>query len=104
MFCDILFQLFQNPKQIHWIQNAVVFLWQVEVTPTPSSDYTLTALSSDQYTSCLCGNERKTLRWNLASIALGEVLTFMSVIDLSSWSDVPVVGTKALVKYTDEQF
>ncbi|XP_004075835.2 alpha-2-macroglobulin-like protein 1 [Oryzias latipes] len=43
----------------------------VEVTPTPSSDYTLTALSSDQYTSCLCGNERKTLRWNLASIALG---------------------------------
>uniref|UniRef100_A0A8C8DNJ9 Alpha-2-macroglobulin-like n=1 Tax=Oryzias sinensis TaxID=183150 RepID=A0A8C8DNJ9_9TELE len=43
----------------------------VEVTPTPSSNYTLTALSSDQYTSCLCGNERKTLRWNLASIALG---------------------------------
>uniref|UniRef100_A0A3B3DWF0 Alpha-2-macroglobulin domain-containing protein n=1 Tax=Oryzias melastigma TaxID=30732 RepID=A0A3B3DWF0_ORYME len=43
----------------------------VKVTPTPSSDYTLTALSGDLYTSCLCGNERKTLRWNLASVALG---------------------------------
>uniref|UniRef100_A0A8P4KMD2 Alpha-2-macroglobulin n=1 Tax=Dicentrarchus labrax TaxID=13489 RepID=A0A8P4KMD2_DICLA len=43
----------------------------VTVTPTPSLDYTLTPLSGDQYTSCLCGNERKTLSWTMAPSALG---------------------------------
>ncbi|CAJ1066029.1 Hypothetical predicted protein [Xyrichtys novacula] len=45
----------------------------VTVTPTPSLEYTLTPLSGDQYTSCLCGNERKTLSWNMDPSALGVV-------------------------------
>lgn len=49
-----------------------VFLVQVTVTPGPSSDYTLTPLSGDLYTSCLCANERKTLRWTMIPTALGE--------------------------------
>ncbi|XP_077421541.1 alpha-2-macroglobulin-like [Vanacampus margaritifer] len=45
----------------------------VSVTPTPSVDYTLTPLSGDQYNTCLCGNELKTFRWNLAPSTLGVV-------------------------------
>ncbi|KAM3616371.1 uncharacterized protein V6R79_016920 [Siganus canaliculatus] len=45
----------------------------VTVTPATSLDYTLTPISGDQYTSCLCGSERKTLRWNMAPSALGSV-------------------------------
>uniref|UniRef100_A0A8D3CNB8 Si:ch211-212c13.8 n=1 Tax=Scophthalmus maximus TaxID=52904 RepID=A0A8D3CNB8_SCOMX len=43
----------------------------VTVTPEPSSDYTLTPLSGDLYTSCLCGSERQTLSWTMAPSALG---------------------------------
>uniref|UniRef100_A0A3Q3NBI9 Alpha-2-macroglobulin-like n=1 Tax=Labrus bergylta TaxID=56723 RepID=A0A3Q3NBI9_9LABR len=45
----------------------------VTVTPASSLDYTLTPLSGDQYTSCLCGNERKTLSWVMDPTALGVV-------------------------------
>ncbi|PWA22089.1 hypothetical protein CCH79_00010255 [Gambusia affinis] len=45
----------------------------VKVTAAPSSDYTLTPLSGDQYTSCLCANERKTLSWSMNPTALGVV-------------------------------
>ncbi|XP_045929768.1 alpha-2-macroglobulin-like [Micropterus dolomieu] len=45
----------------------------VTVTPAPSLDYTLTPLSGDQYTTCLCGSERKTLSWTMAPSALGVV-------------------------------
>uniref|UniRef100_A0A3B5LAV3 Alpha-2-macroglobulin bait region domain-containing protein n=1 Tax=Xiphophorus couchianus TaxID=32473 RepID=A0A3B5LAV3_9TELE len=45
----------------------------VKVTAAPSSDYTLTPLSGDQYTSCLCANERKTLSWTMNPTALGVV-------------------------------
>uniref|UniRef100_A0A671U9I5 Alpha-2-macroglobulin-like n=1 Tax=Sparus aurata TaxID=8175 RepID=A0A671U9I5_SPAAU len=45
----------------------------VTVTPAPSLDYTLTPLSGNQYTSCLCGSERKTLSWTMAPSALGAV-------------------------------
>ncbi|XP_041849849.1 alpha-2-macroglobulin-like protein 1 [Melanotaenia boesemani] len=45
----------------------------VKVTAAPSSDYTLTPLSGDQYTSCLCGSERKTLSWTMIPTALGVV-------------------------------
>jgi len=46
----------------------------VTVTPASSSDYTLTRLSDgNQYTSCLCGSERKTLSWKMAPSALGVV-------------------------------
>ncbi|XP_043974431.1 alpha-2-macroglobulin-like [Gambusia affinis] len=43
----------------------------MKVTAAPSSDYTLTPLSGDQYTSCLCANERKTLSWSMNPTALG---------------------------------
>ncbi|XP_032446213.1 alpha-2-macroglobulin-like isoform X1 [Xiphophorus hellerii] len=45
----------------------------VKVTAAPSSHYTLTPLSGDQYTSCLCANERKTLSWTMNPTALGVV-------------------------------
>ncbi|XP_051522154.1 alpha-2-macroglobulin-P-like [Myxocyprinus asiaticus] len=43
----------------------------VKVTPAPSSDYTLKASSDDQYSSCLCANERKTFKWILTPSSLG---------------------------------
>ncbi|XP_054649871.1 alpha-2-macroglobulin-like isoform X2 [Dunckerocampus dactyliophorus] len=45
----------------------------VSVTPAPSDAYALTALSGDLYNSCLCGNERKTVRWTMAPSNLGTV-------------------------------
>ena len=54
----------------------VVSLEQVFVAPAHSLDYTLTPLSGDKYTSCLCGNERMTLSWNLSPKALGEASSF----------------------------
>uniref|UniRef100_A0A8P4KRQ9 Alpha-2-macroglobulin n=1 Tax=Dicentrarchus labrax TaxID=13489 RepID=A0A8P4KRQ9_DICLA len=56
----------------------------VTVTPTPSLDYTLTPLSGDQYTSCLCGNERKTLSWTMAPSALGVMNVSVSAEALAS--------------------
>ncbi|XP_008296526.1 alpha-2-macroglobulin-like [Stegastes partitus] len=58
--------------------KATVFNYQsscimIQVTPALSSDYTLTPLSGNQYTSCLCGNERKTLSWTMNPTALGVV-------------------------------
>lgn len=49
-----------------------VSLEQVSVTPAPSSEYTLIPLSGDQYSPCLCANERKTFRWNMIPSVLGE--------------------------------
>ncbi|XP_067306995.1 alpha-2-macroglobulin-like [Pseudorasbora parva] len=43
----------------------------VKVTPAPSSDFTLKASSDDQYSSCLCANERKTFKWILSPSVLG---------------------------------
>ncbi|XP_043115309.1 alpha-2-macroglobulin-like protein 1 [Puntigrus tetrazona] len=43
----------------------------VKVTPAPSSEYTLKASSDDQYSSCLCANERKTFKWILTPSVLG---------------------------------
>ncbi|XP_054901641.1 alpha-2-macroglobulin-like [Poeciliopsis prolifica] len=45
----------------------------MKVTAAPSSDYTLTPLSGDQYTSCLCANEQKTLSWTINPTVLGTV-------------------------------
>uniref|UniRef100_A0A671UXE6 Alpha-macroglobulin receptor-binding domain-containing protein n=1 Tax=Sparus aurata TaxID=8175 RepID=A0A671UXE6_SPAAU len=36
-------------------------------------NYTVTPLSGDQYTSCLCANERKTLSWTMIPSVLGVV-------------------------------
>ncbi|KAM9318615.1 alpha-2-macroglobulin-like [Pholidichthys leucotaenia] len=62
----------------HFVLKATVFNYMnkcimVTVTPAPSLDYTLTPLSGDLYTSCLCGNERKTLSWTMNPTALGVV-------------------------------
>ncbi|XP_070762047.1 alpha-2-macroglobulin-like [Enoplosus armatus] len=56
----------------------------VTVTPAPSLDYTLTPLSGDQYTSCLCGSERKTLSWTMAPSALGVVNVSVSAEAVAS--------------------
>ncbi|XP_039643075.1 alpha-2-macroglobulin-like isoform X2 [Perca fluviatilis] len=53
--------------------NYLTSCIMVTVTPAPSLDYTLTPLSGDQYTSCLCGSERKTLSWTMAPSSLGVV-------------------------------
>ncbi|XP_055082293.1 alpha-2-macroglobulin-like [Periophthalmus magnuspinnatus] len=45
----------------------------MDVRVAPSADFTLTPLSSDQYTSCLCGNEQKTLSWTLLASSLGDL-------------------------------
>ncbi|KAM8768605.1 alpha-2-macroglobulin-P-like [Acanthopagrus schlegelii] len=45
----------------------------VTVTLAPSLDYTVTPLSGNQYTSCLCANERKTLSWTMIPSVLGVV-------------------------------
>lgn len=55
------------------IKKILSFLKQVVVTPSPSSDYILTPLSGDPHT-CLCANERKTLKWNMEPTVLGEGL------------------------------
>ncbi|KAG7231896.1 hypothetical protein INR49_010117, partial [Caranx melampygus] len=57
---------------------------EVTVTPEPSLDYTLTPLSSDQYTSCLCGSERKTLRWMMVPSSLGDVNVTVSAEAVAS--------------------
>ncbi|KAM6959281.1 alpha-2-macroglobulin-P-like [Aplochiton taeniatus] len=44
----------------------------VRVSPTPSSDYTLTPLSGDHDSSCLCANGRKTFSWTMEPSVLGE--------------------------------
>ncbi|XP_051521443.1 murinoglobulin-1-like [Myxocyprinus asiaticus] len=50
----------------NYLSNCIM----VKVTPTPS-DYTLKASSDDQYSSCLCANERKTFKWILTPSSLG---------------------------------
>uniref|UniRef100_A0A3P9BYS0 Alpha-2-macroglobulin n=1 Tax=Maylandia zebra TaxID=106582 RepID=A0A3P9BYS0_9CICH len=60
------------------------YIRHVTVTPGPSSDYTLTPLSGDLYTSCLCANERKTLRWTMIPTALGAVNVTVSAEAVAS--------------------
>ncbi|XP_061682703.1 alpha-2-macroglobulin-like [Syngnathoides biaculeatus] len=62
----------------HFVLKATTFNFlskciMVSVTPAPSLDYTLTPFSGDQYSTCLCGNERKTFRWAMAPSTLGVV-------------------------------
>ncbi|XP_019716994.1 alpha-2-macroglobulin-like isoform X2 [Hippocampus comes] len=62
----------------HFELKATVFNFlskciMVSVTPTPSEDFVLTPLSGEEYNTCLCGNERKTVRWTLAPSTLGVV-------------------------------
>ncbi|XP_077468386.1 alpha-2-macroglobulin-like [Stigmatopora argus] len=62
----------------HFELKATIFNFlskciMVKVTTPASSDFTLKPLSGDQYNSCLCGNERKTLKWTLTPSTLGVV-------------------------------
>uniref|UniRef100_A0A672YEJ6 Alpha-2-macroglobulin-like n=1 Tax=Sphaeramia orbicularis TaxID=375764 RepID=A0A672YEJ6_9TELE len=66
--------------------NYLDSCFKVTVTPTPSADYTLTPLSGDQYSSCLCGKERRTFSWTMDASALGSVN--VSVTAEASGSDV----------------
>ncbi|XP_029028302.1 alpha-2-macroglobulin-like [Betta splendens] len=56
----------------------------VTVTPAPSPHYTLTPLSGDQYTSCLCGSERKTLSWTMVPSSLRTVNVSVSAEAVAS--------------------
>ncbi|XP_030601189.1 alpha-2-macroglobulin-like isoform X2 [Archocentrus centrarchus] len=73
----------------HFKLKATVFNYltsciMVTVTPRLSSDYTLKPLSGDQYTFCLCTNDRKTLRWNMIPTALGVVNVTVSAEAVAS--------------------
>uniref|UniRef100_A0A667YQD2 Alpha-macroglobulin receptor-binding domain-containing protein n=1 Tax=Myripristis murdjan TaxID=586833 RepID=A0A667YQD2_9TELE len=56
----------------------------VTVTPAPSVEYTLTPLSGDKYSSCLCANERKTVSWTMAPSVLGAVNVSVSAEAVTS--------------------
>uniref|UniRef100_A0A673C6R7 Alpha-2-macroglobulin-like n=1 Tax=Sphaeramia orbicularis TaxID=375764 RepID=A0A673C6R7_9TELE len=53
--------------------NYMTSCFTVTVTPDQSSDYTLTPLSGNQYSFCLCGKERRTVSWTMVPSALGVV-------------------------------
>lgn len=53
--------------------NYLSSCMMVAVTPAPSEDYTLTPVLGINYTFCLCGNERKTVRWSMTPSSLGSV-------------------------------
>ena len=73
--------------QLQQFKSEIVFLEQVTVTAAPSLDYTLTPLSGDQYTSCLCANDRKTLSWTMTPTVLGKGLLLCSE-SLTTLSDI----------------
>ncbi|KAM6987442.1 murinoglobulin-2-like [Tautogolabrus adspersus] len=56
----------------------------VTVTPAASTDFTLTPLGGQQYTSCLCANEQKTFRWTISPSVLGVVNVTMSAEAVAS--------------------
>ncbi|XP_030600178.1 alpha-2-macroglobulin-like protein 1 [Archocentrus centrarchus] len=56
----------------------------VTVTPTPSSEYILTSLSGDEYTSCLCASERRTVSWSMVPKALGVLNVTISAEAVAS--------------------
>ncbi|XP_053279686.1 alpha-2-macroglobulin [Pleuronectes platessa] len=73
----------------HFELKATIFNYlssciMVSVTPAHSLDYTLTPLSGDKYKSCLCGNERLTLSWNMSPTALGVVNVSVSAEAVAS--------------------
>ncbi|KAL6104953.1 a2ml1 [Pungitius sinensis] len=73
----------------HFELKATVFNYltsciMVTVAPTPSLEYTLTPLSGDGYTFCLCGSERKTVSWTMAPSALGVVNVSVSAEAVAS--------------------
>uniref|UniRef100_A0A668AW93 Alpha-2-macroglobulin bait region domain-containing protein n=1 Tax=Myripristis murdjan TaxID=586833 RepID=A0A668AW93_9TELE len=73
----------------HFELKATVFNYlsrciMVTVTPAPSVEYTLTPLSGDKYSSCLCASERKTVSWTMAPSVLGAVNVSVSAEAVTS--------------------
>ncbi|KAM4628384.1 alpha-2-macroglobulin-like [Polymixia lowei] len=73
----------------HFKLKATVFNYltsciMVTVSPAASSDYTLTPLSGDRYSSCLCANGRKTLQWTMAPSVLGVMNVTMTAEAVTS--------------------
>ncbi|XP_034024636.1 alpha-2-macroglobulin-like [Thalassophryne amazonica] len=56
----------------------------VTVTPAASTDYTLNVNHGDIYTFCLCGNERKTVRWSLTATSVGAINVSVTAQAVSS--------------------
>ncbi|XP_034557112.1 alpha-2-macroglobulin-like isoform X3 [Notolabrus celidotus] len=56
----------------------------VTATPDASLDFTLTPNPEDEYTTCLCGNERKTFRWILTPSTVGDVTVSVSAEAVTS--------------------
>ncbi|TRY74304.1 hypothetical protein DNTS_002941, partial [Danionella cerebrum] len=65
---------------------------KVQVTPTPSSNFTLQSLTDSS--SCLCANGRKTFRWSLTATVLGKLNITVSAQAKSSQTPC---GTEAVV-------
>uniref|UniRef100_A0A3Q0RUH5 Alpha-2-macroglobulin bait region domain-containing protein n=1 Tax=Amphilophus citrinellus TaxID=61819 RepID=A0A3Q0RUH5_AMPCI len=66
------------------IFSFLTICMMVTVTPTPSSEYILTSLSGDEYTSCLCANERRTVSWSMVPKALGVLNVTISAEAVAS--------------------
>uniref|UniRef100_A0A8C6T1T9 Alpha-2-macroglobulin n=1 Tax=Neogobius melanostomus TaxID=47308 RepID=A0A8C6T1T9_9GOBI len=64
--------------------NYLTSCMMVAVTPAPTDDYTLTLVPGLNYKFCLCGNERKTVSWNMSPTALGTVDVIVSAEAVSS--------------------
>uniref|UniRef100_A0A667ZS44 Alpha-macroglobulin receptor-binding domain-containing protein n=1 Tax=Myripristis murdjan TaxID=586833 RepID=A0A667ZS44_9TELE len=69
----------QTGKCMFFLQSQLV-----TVTPAPSVEYTLTPLSGDKYSSCLCASERKTVSWTMAPSVLGAVNVSVSAEAVTS--------------------
>ncbi|XP_074542082.1 alpha-2-macroglobulin-like [Halichoeres trimaculatus] len=83
----------------------------VTVSPAHSSDYTLTPLSGEPYTSCLCASDQKTFSWTMSPSVLGvmnvtvsaEALAFKSscdtkIVSVPDKSRIDVVTRSLIVK------
>uniref|UniRef100_A0A8C5GA48 Alpha-2-macroglobulin-like n=1 Tax=Gouania willdenowi TaxID=441366 RepID=A0A8C5GA48_GOUWI len=64
--------------------NYLTSCIMMTVTPAPATDYTLTPLSGDKYTSCLCGNDRRTVSWMMIPSTLGVVNVSVSAEAVAS--------------------
>lgn len=48
---------------------------------TQSEGYTLTPLSGSEYSSCVCGSERKTLSWTMLPSVIGRHLCVVVIVE-----------------------
>uniref|UniRef100_A0A4W6FEE1 Alpha-2-macroglobulin-like n=1 Tax=Lates calcarifer TaxID=8187 RepID=A0A4W6FEE1_LATCA len=78
--------------------NYLTSCIMVSVTPTPSLDYTLTPLSGNEYKSCLCGGERKTLiLWSFLGVMNVTVTAEAVASDVSCDNEVVSVPERGRI-------